>query len=80
MKHGSDSVRVKVKEIQYRVDVDSLEKLDAEHRMVMNDIARIQLRSQRDIAFDKFTVNRQTGVFILIDEINNHTVAAGTIQ
>lgn len=80
MKHGSDSVRVKVKEIQYRVDVDSLEKLDAEHRMVMNDIARIQLRSQRDIAFDKFTVNRQTGVFILIDETNNHTVAAGTIQ
>jgi len=80
MKHGSDSVRVKVKEIQYRVDVDSLEKLDAENRMVMNDIARIQLRSQRDIAFDKFTVNRQTGVFILIDEINNHTVAAGTIQ
>ena len=80
MKYGSDVMRVKVKEIQYRVDVNSLERLDAENSLVMNDIARIQLRSQRDIAFDKFAVNRETGVFILIDEINNHTVAAGTIQ
>ena len=46
----------------------------------MNDIGRIQIHLQKNIVADQFDDSINTGAFILIDEVNNHTVAAGMIR
>ena len=80
IKHGGNTVRAKFVALRHRVDVDTL-KLEAHPlSMSMNEIASVQMRVQRPIAFDAYRDNRVTGAFILIDEASNHTVAAGTIS
>ena len=67
-----------VNAIDYRVDVNTLEQLDAE-RLAMNDIARMSFRLAQPVCVDAYARNRGTGAFIVIDESTNNTVAAGMI-
>ena len=80
IKHGGTTVRAKFVALRHRVDVDTLRLDEHPLSMSMNEIASVQLRVQRPIAFDAYRDNRATGAFILIDEASNHTVAAGTIS
>ena len=80
VKHGAATVRAKFAALHHRVDVDSLERHPQPHALQMNEIAQVQLRTQRPLAFDTYRDNRVTGAFIVIDEASNRTVAAGTIQ
>jgi sulfate adenylyltransferase subunit 1 len=79
LKHTSNDVRCVVKEIQYKVDVNTLHKIEDDKVVSMNDIARIKLRTTAPIFIDKYNRNRMTGSLILIDETTNETVAAGMI-
>ncbi|MBN2896939.1 MAG: sulfate adenylyltransferase subunit CysN [Campylobacterales bacterium] len=65
--------------INYRVDVNSYQRLEAE-QLALNDIASCKLVLSRPIAADAYHVNRSTGSFIVIDRITNRTVGAGMIQ
>jgi len=79
IKLGSASVRARFTAVEHRIDVDSLRLVDNPQTLNMNDIARVQLRTQRPLAVDDYARNRVTGAFIVIDEASNRTVAAGTV-
>ncbi len=79
VKHTTRTAKVIVKELQYRLDVNTLHRDDEAERLSLNEIGRIQFRSQVPLFVDEYRRNRSTGSFILIDEATNATVAAGMI-
>jgi sulfate adenylyltransferase subunit 1 len=68
-----------VKELVYKIDIQTLQRLENESVLNTNDIARIKLRATTPILYDSYRRNRVTGSFILIEEATNDTVAAGMI-
>jgi bifunctional enzyme CysN/CysC len=70
-------------DIRYRVDVNTMRKLQEEasgtKELALNEIARVHLTLHRPIAFDAYSRNRDTGSFIVIDRLTHATVAAGMI-
>jgi sulfate adenylyltransferase subunit 1 len=68
-----------VKEIQYKLDINTLQRIDHADQLAMNDIARIRLRTSQPLYFDNYRKNRITGSIILVDEGTNETVGAGMI-
>jgi len=72
-------VRTLVKELQYRLDVNTLHRDETANRLVLNKIGRVRLRTTAPVLADEYRRNRTTGGFILIDEATNRTVGAGII-
>jgi sulfate adenylyltransferase subunit 1 len=79
LKHTSKDVRCVIKEIQYKVNINTLEKIEDDKVIGLNDIAKISLKTTAPLAIDKYKTNRYTGSIILIDEATNVTVGAGMI-
>jgi sulfate adenylyltransferase subunit 1 len=79
VKHTSREVRGVLKEIQYKLDISSLSRVENVEQLFMNDIARVKLRTAQPLFFDSYRKNRITGSLILVDEGTNETVAAGMI-
>jgi bifunctional enzyme CysN/CysC len=79
LKHTTRSVRALVKELQYRLDVNTLHRDETADRLVLNEIGRVRLRTTAPLLADEYRRNRTTGGFILIDEATNRTVGAGMI-
>lgn len=79
IKHTSREVRGVLKEIQYKLDINSLTRLENIDQLLMNDIARVKIRTAQPLFFDSYRKNRITGSLILVDEGTNETVAAGMI-
>ena len=69
-----------ITEIQYKMDINTLHRLEEDKDIKMNDIARVKIRSTKPIFSDEYTQNRVTGSLILVDEATNETVAAGMIR
>jgi sulfate adenylyltransferase large subunit len=78
IKHTTRTTRARVEELDYRVDVNTLDHLAA-GELALNEIGRVRIRSGSPLIADPYALNRTTGSFILIDEATNDTVAAGTI-
>jgi sulfate adenylyltransferase subunit 1 len=76
LKHTTRDVRAVIKEIKYRLDINTLHRQTENPAIGMNDVGRISLRTTMPLFFDSYTKNRDTGSFILIDEGTNVTVAA----
>ena len=79
VKHTSRDARCIVKDIKYKVDINSLHRLEDDKEIKMNDIARISIRTTVPLFTDRYQRNRNTGSIILIDEGTNETVGAGMI-
>ncbi|NHE58273.1 sulfate adenylyltransferase subunit CysN [Cyclobacterium plantarum] len=79
IKHTTKECQAMVKEILYRVDVNTLHREEGVQEIGMNDIARISLRTAQPLFMDAYRRNRQTGSIILIDPNTNETVAAGMV-
>jgi sulfate adenylyltransferase subunit 1 len=79
LKHTTQECQVMVREILYKVNVNTLHREEGVEEIGMNDIARISLRSAKPLFFDSYRRNRQTGSIILIDPNTNETVAAGMV-
>jgi bifunctional enzyme CysN/CysC len=79
IKHTTRAAKVLVKELQYRLDVNTLHREEGVEALALNEIGRVRLRCQQPLFFDEYRRNRLTGSFILIDEGTNATVAAGMI-
>ncbi len=79
IKHTSRDARCMVKEVKYKMDINTLHKAEGDKTIGMNDIGRVQLRTTVPLHFDTYSRNRYTGSIILIDEGTNETVAAGMI-
>ena len=78
-KHTARQVRATVPAIGYKVDIRTLERLEASE-LHLNEIAVVTLETQKPLFFDPYSENRVTGSFILIDPVSNATVAAGMIR
>ena len=79
IKHTTNEVRCIVKEILYKVDINSLHRDTEDKSINCNDIARIAVRVTNPLFVDKYNDNRTTGSLIIIDESTNNTVGAGMI-
>lgn len=79
IKHTTTDARCIVKEIVYKVNINTLDEDGQDKTIRMNDIARIKLRTTKPLFFDSYRKNRITGSLILIDEGTNETVGAGMI-
>lgn len=79
IKHTTRDARCVVKKVHYKVDVNTLHRIQDDLEVGMNDIARISLRTTLPFFTDKYQINRNTGSVILIDEGTHETVGAGMI-
>jgi bifunctional enzyme CysN/CysC len=79
LKHTSKWVRAMVKDLHYRLDVNTLHRDEAAPRLALNEIGRVTLRTTQPLFFDDYRRNRATGAFILVDEATNDTLAGGMI-
>jgi len=79
IRHTVKDARCIVKEIRYKVDINTLHRNEEDKDINMNDIARINIKTTVPLYFDAYRKNRHTGSIILIDEATNETVAAGMI-
>ena len=79
VRHTSQTVRCIIKEVKYKMDINSLHRNEEDREIGLNDIGRITIRTTKPLFFDSYTRNRNTGSIILVDEATNETVAAGMI-
>jgi sulfate adenylyltransferase subunit 1 len=79
IRHTTRDARCIVKEVRYKVDINTLHRDENDRSIGLNDIARISLRTTHPFFFDKYRINRNTGSVILVDEGTNETVGAGMI-
>ena len=79
LRHTTRETRALVRAVRYKVDINTLHKIEHDLTLGLNDIARLHLRTSTPLFYDSYSKNRTTGSFILIDEQTNATVAAGMI-
>ena len=79
VKHTTRWARAMVKDLQYRLDVNSLHRDEAATSLGLNEIGRVTLRTTQPLFVDEYRRNRDTGSFVLVDESTNNTVAAGMV-
>ena len=79
MKIGTRTVAATITEPKYKVNVNTMEHLAAK-KLDLNEIGVCNVSLDRQVAFDPYADNRETGGFILIDRLNNNTVGAGMLH
>ncbi len=80
IKHTTRSARAVVKDIQYRLDINSLHRDPESQELGLNEIGRVTLRTTQQLLVDPYEHNRTTGSFILVDEATGSTVGAGMVN
>ena len=79
IKHTSNEQKAMIKDVIYKIDIATLNRVEDEDKLIMNDIAKVKIRTTRPLAIDSYRKNRTTGSIILVDDTTNETVAAGMI-
>ncbi|WP_395308654.1 adenylyl-sulfate kinase [Mycobacterium sp. AMU20-3851] len=79
LKQGTSTVRATVQELHTKLDPETLDEVDGPVELTLNDIGSITLRTSSVLVADPYADNRDSGAFILIDEVSNDTVGAGII-
>ncbi|MFI5833865.1 sulfate adenylyltransferase subunit 1 [Micromonospora sp. NPDC051300] len=79
IKHTTRSARTIVRELHYRLDINSLHRDESAGELKLNEIGRVRLRTTVPLLADEYRRNRTTGGFVIIDESTNRTVGAGMI-
>jgi len=79
IKHTTRAARAVVRQLHYRLDVNSLHRDESADSLRLNEIGRVRLRTTVPLLADEYRRNRTTGGFIVIDETTNRTVGAGMI-
>jgi len=79
IRHTSQTARCIIKDVKYKMDINTLHRLEEDKEIGLNDIGRITIRTTKPLFFDAYRRNRNTGSVILVDEATNETVGAGMI-
>ena len=79
IRHTTQELRCIVKQVLYKVNINTLHRIEDDLQLGLNDIGRISIRTTRPLFYDNYRRNRTTGSVILVDEFTNETVAAGMI-
>ncbi len=77
--HTTKSARCVIKEVRYKLDINTLHRNENDQQIGMNDIARVVIRTTSPMFIDSYRKNRITGSLIFVDEGTNNTVGAGMI-
>ncbi|MDR3025436.1 GTP-binding protein [Chryseobacterium sp.] len=80
LQQNSRLVKAIVKEVEYKINVNTLIQEQADSEIKLNEIVKVTLRTAQPLVYDSFTNNKTTGSAILVDETSNSTVAACIIQ
>ncbi len=78
IKQANNSAKARIDKVQYKVDVNTLEKSNQEN-FNLNEIGRVVVTTTKPLYFDPYKKNRQTGSFVLIDPVTHNTAAVGMI-
>jgi bifunctional enzyme CysN/CysC len=79
VKHTTRSVRAQIRDVDYRIDVNTLHRDEAADTLSLNEIGRIKLRTTQPLFVDEYRRNRTTGSFLIIEESTGATVGAGMV-
>jgi len=79
IRHTSNEQKAIIKEIVYKVDINTLDRITNVSDINTNEICRVSIKTTKPLMIDSYRDNRSTGSFILIDDATNETVAAGMI-
>ena len=79
VKHTSNDQKAMIKEVVYKININTLERVIDDKELKMNDISRVKIRTTKPLMTDSYRKNRTTGSIILVDDATNETVAAGMI-
>ena len=77
--HTSNEQKAMIKEVVYKYDINSMDRIKEDKELRMNDISKVHIRTTKPLMVDRYRDNRYTGSIILIDDTTNETVAAGMI-
>ena len=80
LRHTSKEIKAIVTDLQYKININTLRKVEDDKEFGLNEIGRACIRTSSPIFYDSYNDNRNTGSFVLIDEQTNETVAAGMIS
>lgn len=79
IKHNTHEVRGMIKEVLYKIDINTLHRVEDDKKIGLNDIGRVKIRTSQPLYVDPYTKNKGTGSLIIIDESTNNTIAAGMV-
>ena len=79
IRHTSNEQKAMIKEVIYKIDINSLDRTGEDKEMCMNDICKVRIRTTKPLMVDSYRENRTTGSIILVDDATNETVAAGML-
>ena len=79
LRHTTNEVQALINEVRYKVNINTLHKIEDDLELKLNEIGRVSIRTSAPVFTDSYSKNRITGSFILIDPLSNETVAAGMI-
>lgn len=79
IRHTSNEQKAMIKEVVYKFDINTLDRIHEDKELKMNDISKVRIRTTKPLMIDGYRENRTTGSVILIDDATNETVAAGMI-
>ena len=80
VRHTTNETKCLIKEMLYKLDINTLHRIEDAKSLGLNEIGRIKIRTAKPLFYDKYKDNRATGCMIFIDEHTNETVAAGMIR
>jgi len=79
LKHTTRWVKCVVRDLHYRLDVNTLHRDEGATTLTLNEVGRVALRVTQPLYYDPYRRNRSTGSFILADEGSNVTAGAGML-
>ena len=80
LRHTTKEVKAIISDLRYKININTLRKIEDEKEFGMNEIGRVSIRTSSPLYFDSYENNRTTGSFILVDDMTKETVAAGMIS
>ncbi|MEO1259455.1 MAG: GTP-binding protein [Bacteroidota bacterium] len=80
LQHNSQTVKSSVRDIDYKIDIETLDKIEYPENARLNDLVKVNIRTAEPLAYDTYKDNRETGSFILVNANTGDTVAAGMLQ
>ncbi len=79
IRHTTNEQTAMIKEVIYKYDINTLDRISGDSEIKMNDICKVRIRTTKPLMVDTYRENRATGSVILVDNATNETVAAGMI-
>ncbi len=79
IRHTSNEQTAMIKEVIYKINIETLDRINDDKTLTMNDISKVKIRTTKPLMVDSYRENRTTGSIILIDDATNETVAAGML-